>query len=361
MMETATRCCQAAPFTCFVTIWRVQRHLDPDRGRYLPAVTTDAFLLHVGEPLGEGLQRLSVNQLESALRSLRDRSGDLDEAVHETRKALKRLRALLRLVRAEIGDKAYRYENRTLRDAGRLISEVRASAVAVETVTGLSARFEGSLPIDVFDDLGERLDERALRIRQRVIFESDAVDRVVATLERTRARFAGWPVGDTEKRVYGSAIRNSYKAVAPGLEQTYGRGREEMKQALLKPTARNFHLWRKRVKYLRHQIEILHPLWPEVMEANAVALDRLGAMLGEEHDLAELLSLLSVNPTLCPDSIDRALFAALAQHRRAELQRAAQILGTRLYAEKPGRFVSRLGSYWEATRIPIDVGMMIEA
>ncbi|MGA7271326.1 MAG: CHAD domain-containing protein [Acidimicrobiia bacterium] len=339
----------------------MQRHLDPERGRYLPAVTSEAFLLRVGEPLGEGLQRLSVSQLESAVHSLRDRGDDVDEAVHEARKALKRLRAILRLVRAEIGDKAYRYENRTLRDAGRLISEVRASAVTVETVTGLAARFEGSLPIDVFDDLGERLDERALRIRRRVIHESDAVDRVIATLERARARFSGWPVGETEKRVYGSAIRNSYKAIAPGLEQTYGRGRGEMKQALRRPTARNFHLWRKRVKYLRHQVELLYPLWPEVMDANAAALDRLGAILGEEHDLAELLSLLSVNPDLCPDAVDRALFAALAQHRRAELQRAAQILGTRVYAEKPGRFVARIGSYWDATRIPIDVGMMIEA
>ncbi len=347
--------------TALITIWGVQRHLDPDRGRYLPAVSSEAFLLRAGEPLGEGLQRLSMSQLTSATRLLRDRGGDVDKALHEARKSLKRLRAILRLVRSEIGDKAYRYENRTLRDAGRLISGVRASAVAVETVTNLAARFEGSLPIDVFDDLAERLDERALHIRHRVIYESDAVDRVVAVLERARARFAGWPVGERERKVYGSAIRNSFKAIAPGLEQTYGRGRAEMNEALSRPKARNFHLWRKRVKYLRHQIEVLNPLWPEVMDANAAALDRLGAILGEEHDLAELLSLLSVDPSLSPDDVDRALFAALAQHRRAELQRAAQILGTRVYAEKPGRFVARIGSYWEATTIPVDMGMMIEA
>jgi CHAD domain-containing protein len=337
----------------------VQRHPDVT-GRYLPAVTGDGFELRPGEPLGPGLRRLGVEQAEHALRGLAGGPDDIDHAVHEARKAIKRLRAILRLVRTEIGERAYRYENRTLRDAARRLAAVRDGAVAVETVTDLAARFEGSLPVDVFDDLAERLDRRAVDIRRRILFESDAVAQVAATLERTRVRFAAWPVGEEERAWHGRPIRDRFASVAPGLAATYGRGRTEMTRAYGRPSATNFHLWRKRVKYLRHQMEVLQPLWPEVVGGTAVVLDQLGGVLGDEHDLAALLGLLAVDPAMCPDPVERALFAALAQHRRSELQAQARVLGRRVYAEKPDRFVRRMGAYWDSSRLPTEVGFQLE-
>lgn len=338
----------------------MQRHLDTSRTRYLPAVAKDGFELGAREPLGTGLRRISVEQCELALRGLAGPAADIDSAIHEARKAMKRLRAVLRLIRPQIGDKVYRYENRSLRDAARLVAPVRSSRVTVETVSDLADRFEGALRIDVFDDLSERLDRRALHIRHRIVFESDAVDRLASTLERTRIRFASWPVEDGEPRAYGAPIANRWSSIEGGLAQTYERGLQEMRRAFQLPTAVNFHTWRKRVKYLRHQMEILNPLWPEVVGGAGGALDRLGDVLGVEHDLAELLHLLSVNPDLSPDPVERSLFAALAQHRRAELQTEAKILGTRIYAEKPSRFTDRLEAYWDSIWIPVDVGLMLE-
>ena len=324
-------------------------------------MTDDGFVLTPGEPLGEGLQRLSLDQLQIAITGFNGPSANADDAIHSARKATKRLRAILRLVRSEIGTRAYRYENRILRDASRRISVVRDAAVAVETVRLLGTRFEGALPIDVFDDLSERLDRRYLHIRSRIVDESEAISDVVATLGRSRTRFAGWPTGHTEKKVYGSAIRNRYSAIAPGLGATYGRGRREMKRAFDAPTASNFHLWRKRVKYLRYQMEILQPLWPEVLGGATASLERLSDCLGDEHDLADLLALLALDPNLCPDPVERSLFAALAQHRRSELQTSARVMGTRVYAEKPTQFVRRLGAYWDSTRVPVGLGMLIES
>ena len=314
-------------------------------------MSRDGFHLESGESLAAGLRRLAVAQCELAIRGLAD-GDDLDGGIHEARKAIKRLRAILRLVRGVIGEKAYRYENDRLRDAARLVAPIRDGVVAVVTVGNLADRFEGKLPIDVFDDLAEQLDRRALRLRQRVL-ESDAVDRLAWALERARVRFAAWP-GAGE----GGRLEDRFRSIAPGLAQTYGRGRADMERAFDQPTAANFHLWRKRVKYLRHQLEILQPLWPEVLVATAGSLDRLGELLGEEHDLAELLALLAVDPDLAPDPVEKALFAALAQHRRAELQTGARILGTRLFAETPDRFLQRMEAYWDSARIPVGVGML---
>jgi hypothetical protein len=80
----------------------------------------------------------------------------------------------------------------------------------------------------------------------------------------------------------------------------------------------------------------------------AVTLDRLGYLLGEDHDLADLLDLLRTRPELCPDPRERSLFFALATQRRAELKVAAEILGRRVYAERPDSLQSRFGEYWES-------------
>src|SRR5580704_4921979 len=49
-----------------------------------------------GESPGNALQRMALGQLDLALESLHSGGGVPEEAIHETRKALKRLRALLR-------------------------------------------------------------------------------------------------------------------------------------------------------------------------------------------------------------------------------------------------------------------------
>ena len=95
------------------------------------------------------------------------------------------------------------------------------------------------------------------------------------------------------------------------------------------------------------------PLWPEVVGGMAVTLDKLGLVLGEDHDLAELLELLRLRPDMCPNPRERSLFAALVSQRRAELQIAAEVLGRRIYAEKPSSFRHRFGEYWDARTLAL--------
>lgn len=316
-------------------------------GRFLPAVPARGFVLSPDEPLGQGLVRISVEQFDKAIFGLTE-GEDVDVAIHEARKAMKRLRALLRLVRGEIGERAYRFENDTLRDAGRLIAPVRDGAVMAGTVAGLRVRFERFLSPDAFLGLELGLTERAASMREGVVGDQRILEGLVATLQSARSRYLAWPVDESQRGRGRRPIRHAFDAIGPGLRETYGRGRREMHEAMARPSTESFHLWRKRVKYLRHQIEVLDPLWPEVMTPLAGALDRLGEMLGTEHDLAEFVRLLGERPDLCPDPIERALAAALARQRRSELQMAAVALGTRVYAERADGFTARIEGYWES-------------
>jgi CHAD domain-containing protein len=332
-------------------------HLTPlpaaEERRFLPAIS-DGFAIGRREPLAVGLRRVTVDQFDIALRSMAQDPMDL--AVHEVRKATKRVRALLRLVRTQVGDERYRTENAILRDTARLLAPLRDADVQISSVEALRERFGSQLRSTAFADLSARLADRRRRVFERTVDEDDWT-RVVYSLRSARARYAAWPVEDVTARAHGmSVIAHGFDSVGPGLAMTYRRGRQEMSEAAARPTADNFHAWRKRAKYLRHQLELLAPLFPEVLDGYAAALGRLGEVLGDEHDLAELLRFLAAQPAYAPDPTERSMLVALVQHRRAELQTAALSLGSRVYAETPNRFTRRMGDYWSAWDAPIPVG-----
>ena len=69
-----------------------------------------------------------------------------DVAVHEARKDVKKLRALLRLVRSTTSGRVRRRENEALRDVGRSLSGVRDADVMLATLADLEESFPGDLP-----------------------------------------------------------------------------------------------------------------------------------------------------------------------------------------------------------------------
>ncbi len=307
-----------------------------------------SFRLLPGEPLGAGLKRLGVDEIDQAISGFYDGEEAFREAVHESRKSIKRIRALLRLIRYEVGDKIYRFENIWMRDTARLISEARDAAVMVNAIGDIRDLYGPLLAEGTFDETREKLVVRRDRIEDRAMEDPRVVPRVVANLERARSRYVSWPTDPDARSAYGMAIREDFRSVGPGLATTHARGRREMVAAYKLPNPEHFHLWRKRVKYLKHQMEILTPMWPEVMIGMAITLDRIADLLGQDHDLAELLQLLSDRPDLCPNPMERSLMNALAQQRRSDLQTASRILGRRIYAESAPSLNGRLESYWEA-------------
>lgn len=303
------------------------------------------------EPLAVGVKRVTMDQLELAASGYFDGESQFGPAVHESRKAIKRTRSLLRLVRGELTDRVYEYEDAALRDTGRMVSEIRSAAAVAEAANLIRDLYGDLLAEDTFDEMINLLSRRRDILELNVLEDPHLVGRVVRNLERAYNRYASWPIDPDAREVYGMGIQDSFSAIEPGLKSTYRSGRVEMVQAYDDPTAHRFHQWRKRAKYLRHQMEFLAPLWPEVVVGMAMTLERLGLMLGEEHDLAELLVLLRERPDLCPDPRERSLFAALATQRRSELQTGAEILGRRVYAEKPGSLSHRFGEYWDSRQL----------
>jgi hypothetical protein len=222
-----------------------------------------------------------------------------------------------------------------------------SAALSVQSIYG------DLLADGTFVEMIERLSRRRDLLELNALEDPHLVGRVVRSLERAYHRYSSWPTDPEAREVYGMGIRDSYEAIEPGLGRTYDRGRRRMVVAYTRSAPGDLHEWRKRVKDLRHQMEFLAPVWPEVVVGTALTLDRLGEILGDDNDLAELVSLLSARPDLCPNPRERSLLKALAAQRRLELQTAAEILGRRVYAERPKCMTDRFGEYWGARQMAI--------
>lgn len=303
-----------------------------------------AFRLQGGEFLASGLQRIGLEQLDFASAAFEEYP--LDIAIHEARKAMRRVRAVLRLVRDPLGNRVYRTENVALRDTGRIIGGSRDATVLVETVRGLSLLYSDVIYADAFAELEHHLLERDELIRRRIT--ASTIEEVIGRLQAIRGRFAGWP---PTLGAPGPAF-DDFAVVRRGIRRVYRRGQRRMADAALLGTTEAHHIWRKRVRYLRFQMELLEGMWPRMQRGLARDLAFLADLLGAEHDLAVLEELLVREPAMLPDESAREVLSALIARNRVLLQETSRPVGQRVYAEEPDAFVDRLASYWSVWRSP---------
>jgi len=77
--------------------------------------------------------------------------------------------------------------------------------------------------------------------------------------------------------------------------------------------------------------------------------DRLGNLLGDDHDLAVFGDILAKDSLRLGDK-DAELLSAFIERRRGELERDSMSLGCRFFAERPKDLMRRLEEYWKVWR-----------
>ncbi|HTR75826.1 MAG TPA: CHAD domain-containing protein [Solirubrobacterales bacterium] len=301
-----------------------------------PEGTPDhTYRLHVGENAATGVRRVIVGRLEKAAERLGEADGDaLAEAVHGARKDLKKARAALRLVRAELGGDFGR-ENRALRDAARLLSAGRDAEAKLETLEDL-VDGEPAAPPGATALWREAL----FADRDRIVGgEADRREEAIATIGAITARAPGWRLR-----------HDGWKLLAPGLDAAYRDGREAFLALPASPTFAEVHELRKRGKDLWYQVRLLRDAWQPVLEATVAEIHEFTDLLGDHHDLAVLAEDLEGRKEV--EAADREKLRALIDGHQTRVLAEALGLGERLYAEKPKAFERRLRAYWRAWRSP---------
>jgi CHAD domain-containing protein len=295
---------------------------------------SSAYRLKRREGAAAGLRRIATGRVTRArerLQGVEPGAEGFAEAVHGARKDLKKLRAVVRLARAELGDDLYRAENGRYRDAGRALSASRDAQVTVETLAGLGEASE-DLPAAAVDAWRGALE----RERQRAAAsEAEGVARAIRLIEPGPELIAAWPLGGGDWRLLDAGLLRAYRRGRRAMREAHGNG------------APSFHEWRKRAKDLWYQQRILVDAWPQVLGETAEQAHVLAELLGDHHDLAVLAE------DLAGRGFEPAWSAALGEAiaaRQDDLAAAAFDLGARLYAERPKAYRRRMRAYWDAWR-----------
>jgi CHAD domain-containing protein len=294
------------------------------------------YRLHEDETVPDGIRRIARGQLDDASDQLGKASGrQIGYAVHETRKSLKRLRALVRVVRAALGDDTYRRENAEFREAGRLLSRSRDSKVLIETLFGLTERSSEELPVEATAELRARLEDEHEQAFDALKEDRTVVDSVLAKLKCARGRTAGWTFES-----------DGFESLAPGLERVYRRARNRMQTAAAEPTTENLHEWRKRVKDFWHASQIVRPASPKRLKRLGKRAHQLSDLLGDDHDLALLRDYVEAHPLCFEDEETCLALQALIDRRRHALQQQSFKLGMNVFKQRPKRFADTLERGW---------------
>lgn len=292
---------------------------------------TMSYRLKLKESVAHGLRRIALDQIEMAEEKLRGQ-GDAAGAVHDARRCLKRLRALLRLPRPGLDEAVYQREAKRLSATGRLLAGARDGHVMLHTLRLLQSRY-GPLP----DDANERL--------TGIITASDVADPEKLQDARRRALAR---LGAAAKFFRGPDLQAIEMAhVLDGMERVYKKARRGRHDCDRKPSDEAFHTWRKAVQAHWRHMQLLSRAWPDVLMARAVEAKELSQLLGEDHDLAVLLDFARRQALSAP-----ALEALETQCRglQHQLRALADLRGTRLLAESPEDLRAKLATYWNTAK-----------
>jgi CHAD domain-containing protein len=281
-----------------------------------------AYSIHPGTTdITACVRRIAAEQIDSAVAGLDRADRPLPQRIHEARKAVKKLRGLIRLIRPRFA--AYRTENDALRAAGQSIAALRDAQVMLVTFDAV-ARAAG-------------VPDPALRapFAARVTAAEDkaalaaAVQDFAAQMATIRDRSQQWKVNG-----------HGFAALEGGLARTFAAARTAERAARRAPEADAVHTWRKRVKDHWYQARLLRPVWPAMMDPRIAAADMLGETLGAFNDLSMLIALLPPGP-----DTDRITQAATA--RQAGLLATAHPLSHRLFAGPPDALTTTWAVWWQ--------------
>jgi CHAD domain-containing protein len=293
-----------------------------------------AYRFKPDRPVDEEVRRIAAKQLTLALDHL-VAIGDpaKDAALHEARRHVKKVRALIRLVRPALGT-SYRKANRSLRRVNRQLSPIADGEAVLATLARLGERSPVALSpmIEVL--------RGTLTARRAAIDRHTKADRVLQSctslLKAERSRVNSWRLSHGGRR-----------AVADGLRKTARAARHRMSRAHAHPTAKNYHAWRRRVKDLWFQLRLLERRCGGELAAWQHQLEALDGHLGEYHNCALLRSVLTTEKSL--GRLDTAKVLRELRRYQAELRANAERIGADVFSERRRFFVARVERAWRRT------------
>jgi CHAD domain-containing protein len=283
-------------------------------------------------PVGEALKAVARDVLAEARAALdHDKSDAI--AVHDYRKAMKRWRALLRLLEPFLGDEGRRLRV-AARNFARELAGARDAQAAMEALEDIAEQPQTALSPRSLVTIRTRLD--ALRKGAEAASVTQAMRaRLIVALDELAPAIDNWAL---DKLTFGE--------LAGELTRTYRRMRKDApREDWRSAPPEVLHDLRRRVVAHRYQMELVEPLWPKFGRLWVAEAQRLRDRLGAHQDLSMLLAFTAPHQPLASW---RARLTPLIAERQAAHAKASSRIAGRMLAEQPRAFRQRIEALWKA-------------
>ena len=288
--------------------------------------------------VGQALTAFAWNILDEARTPLRDTTMADTVVVHDVRKAMKRWRALLRLMGPFLGKRGRKLRV-SARDLARGLASARDARSALDALADIGDEYQSLSPRSL-GSIKNRLEHQRV-IAEASILTDQMRGEVAAELAEIAASISKWSLADIE-----------FSDVTEGLSDTYRRAYDLIPEDWPAADPEELHELRKRVVEHRYQMDFIEPLWPRLGRVWVSEAQRLRDRLGGHHDLTVLAQLTGNDQPL---AAWRARLAPVIRERQRDHMRTAARLAGRLFAEKPSAFRRRLMRLWNnRVRAPAD-------
>ena len=285
------------------------------------------------------LRNALVRAFEAAAQDARDAVAAVDQsapaAVHASRKALRRARAILGLVNRALPKSERRAVKGALQEARRALSTVRDHAVAPETLA--------TLPLSDED--------RATA--NRVLATAAEAMPATAEIKQLLAESAARAAAQAEALQAALPHEVAWDVVADGVRDTYAEARHALRAA--KRSKAWFHTWRRRSKELVYQLELIAQHAGPRLAAIHSEMCGVTDTLGPAVDLIMVRDFISTYEQGLPPEAVSHLRDSIDSHL-GELMKTARKAGRDAFHLKPKKLEKRITKSVRRDLAPPDDG-----
>lgn len=292
-------------------------------------------------PVSREFQRVLVEELTSAIEAC-DAHGSWEirrrsEAIRRARKALKRFRAVLDLLKGSIPADEHESMRIAARDFGRRLSPLRDRDVVLELLDALDEQVTGRRRREAVRMVGAVLSAAKALPATRDHREDEAViDEVRHGLEELSKRVASVDFDAVDRDSVIDRFDRAWRHVRHRFHDDVDEDDD----------LSTLHENRKRVIRLQLGLAAIRGVNPVAIRRDIRAMKEVASALGRDRDLSMLEAMIVEHADRFPDVDARRRIETEISDRRRRLQRDAVRSGRDASRRPPAKFRRRLEDWW---------------
>ena len=285
------------------------------------------------EEISVATHRIIAEQYDLIISSCRNHE-DPDLSVHDIRKASKRIRALLRMLKPDLPPEIYLRENTFLKEISRKLSVARNFHVFEEEFDNIVSAGIIDLPDKTINNIKQHLKEKKEDAFD-LITGLEIFHSIAKKTEEAKERFAA-----VDLSMLGP------HTVYKGIGKVFSWGQKQMMHSQQFPTDENLHEMRKRIKTLMYIVRLIKDVSTEFFNGYFKGLKSASVALGEDHNMAELNDYIDTVNEKLVSAEEKLEIESYISSQRQQIQLEVWPEIAKLYTGQAGEFSKRVKAYW---------------